>query len=331
MPVHLYWGEDDFAIAQAVKQLQNQVLDPDWLEFNYHRLTGDRSETTIEAFNQIMTPVFGMGERLVWLENTTICQQCSKDLYAELEETMTAIPHTAHLLLTTNKIDGRLNSTKLIKKHAIVKEFNLIPPWETQAIEDQVAALAKEIGVKLSPSARELLAESVGNNTRQLWNELAKLSLYQSNNNTVLEEKAIAQLVVGNTQNSLKLAEAILQGRSAIALTLVRDLINRNEPPLKIVATLVSQFRTWTIIKLMQERGERDSKTIAHAADVRNPNRIYHLSKEIYSINSQQLLASLPILLDLEYNLKRGADYQSTLQTKAIELCYLFKAKSKSQ
>jgi DNA polymerase III subunit delta len=327
MPVYLYWGEDDFALARAVKQLQDRVLDSDWLQFNYHQISGDRSENIIEALNQVMTPVFGMGERLVWLENTTICQQCSKDLAEELERTIGVIADTAHLLLTTNKkIDGRLNSTKLIKKYAIVKEFNLIPPWETQAIEQQVRALAGELGVKLSPSGIELLAESVGNNTRQLWNELEKLAIYQSNN-TIADESAIAELVVSNTQNSLKLAEAILKGRSTVALTSVTELIARNEPPLKIVATLVGQFRTWAIVKLMQEAGIRDNKTIANAADVRNPNRIFHLTKDIQTINSARLLAALPILLDLEYNLKRSADHLTILQTKIIQLCHLFAKK----
>ena len=31
MPVYLYWGEDDFAIAQAVEKLRHKVLDPNWL------------------------------------------------------------------------------------------------------------------------------------------------------------------------------------------------------------------------------------------------------------------------------------------------------------
>ncbi len=333
MPVYLYWGEDDFAIAQAVKQLQTKILDPDWLQFNYHKLSGDRVGAIIEGLNQVMTPVFGMGERLVWLENTTICQQCSKDTYSELERTVAVIPNTAHLLLTTNKkLDGRLNSTKLLKKHALVKEFNLIAPWKTELIEAKVREVAQEIGVKLSPQGIKLLAESVGNNTRQLWNELEKLSIYQGDyasaystvRNRVLDEKAIAELVVCNTQNSLKLAKAIKEGRSAEALTLVTDLINRNEPALKIVATLVGQFRTWTIVKLMQEAGERDNQAIANAADIRNPNRIYHLSKEINRVNSQQLLAAFPLLLDLEYSLKRGADHLTVLQTKVIELCQLF-------
>ena len=325
MPVYLYWGEDDFAIAQAVKQLRTKILDPDWLQFNYHQLAGDGNETIIEGLNQVMTPVFGMGERLVWLENTTICQQCSKDTYTELERTVTSIPDTSHLVLTTNKKpDGRLNSTKLINKHALVKEFNFIPPWETKLIEGKVREVAQKIGVKLSSQGIKLLAESVGNNTRQLWNELEKLSIYQRARNTVLDEKAIADLVVCNTQNSLKLAEAIREGRAAEALTLVTDLINRNEPALKIVATLVGQFRTWTIVKLMQESGEKDDKAIADAADVRNYYRIRHLRQELYTVNSQQLIAALPILLDLEYNLKKGADYLTVLQTKVIELCFLF-------
>ena len=325
MPVYLYWGEDDFAIAQSVKQLQTKVLDPDWVQFNYHKLPGDRSETIIEALTQVVTPVFGMGERLVWLNNTTICQQCSQDVYTELERTVAAIPERAHLLLTTNKIDSRLKSTKLLKKQAIVKEFNLIPPWKTELIEQQVKEVAREIGIKISPKGIELLAESVGNNTRQLWNELEKLAIYQSESKNILDEKIISELVVCNTQNSLKLAEAILNGRSAESLTLVTELIGRNEPALKIVATLVGQFRTWVIVKLMQEAEIRDNQAIAKAADLRNPYRIPHIIKEIYRVNSQQLLQALPLLLDLEYSLKTGADNLTTLQTKVIEICCLFK------
>lgn len=61
MPTYLYWGEDDFAIAQALEQLKLKVLDPSWLQFNYHKLSGDSPEAIIEGLNQAMTPVFGTG------------------------------------------------------------------------------------------------------------------------------------------------------------------------------------------------------------------------------------------------------------------------------
>lgn len=325
MPVYLYWGEDDFAIERAVEALQAKILAPNWLEFNYHKLPGDRSETIIEGLNQIMTPIFGLGERLVWLIDTNICQSCDSDTLIQLEQTLPVIPSNSHLLLTTNKKpDGRLKSTKLMQKYALIKDFSLLPPWKIAEIQDRVREIAREIGVKLNANAIELLAESVGNNTRQIWNELTKLKLYLNDRDAVIDEKVVAELVVCNTQNSLQLASAILEGKTSTALGLVRDLLDRNEPVLRIIATLVGQFRTWTIVKSMQERGEKDNKLIAAAAEISNPNRLYFINKEIASISATKLVATLPLLLDLEYSLKTGKPAAATLQTKTIELCNLF-------
>ncbi len=328
MPIYLYWGEDDFAIAKSVKKLQSQVLDPNWIDFNYHRYRGDNSEKIIEGLNEVMTPPFGMGERLIWLADTTICQQCSADLLAELQRTLPVIPATSHLLLTTSKKpDRRLKSSKLVEQYAQVTEFSFIPYWNTEAISRNIRQIAAETGVKLTPQAVELLTESVGNNTRQLWNELEKLSLFyknESGNQKIIDVDAVSALVICNTQNSLQLAAAIRDRKIETALSLINDLINRNEPPLRIVATLVKQFRTWAIVKAMWESGERDLKTIANMAEIGNPNRLKYIYREIQSISANQLLASLPILLSLEYGLKRGAIAKEILQTKTVELCNLF-------
>ncbi len=326
MPVYLYWGEDEFAIAQAIEKLQSKILDPNWLQFNYQKLVGDRSEATIEGLNQAMTPVFGMGGRLTWLANTNLCQQKPSDAISEeLKRTLGAIPENSHLLLTTNKKpDGRLSSTKLINKHALVKDFSFIPPWKTDSIANKIKEIAREINLKLTPKAIALLTDSVGNNTRQIWNELEKLKLYRGEIDSVLDENAVVALVLCNTQNSLQLAAAIKDGKPDVALSLVIDLIHRNEPALKIVATLVGQFRTWTMVKLMEEAGERDNKAIALAAGINNPNRLYFIRKEIQQTSSKQLISALPLLLDLEHSLKTGEEALATMQTKAIELSRLF-------
>ncbi|MBE9048011.1 DNA polymerase III subunit delta [Pleurocapsales cyanobacterium LEGE 10410] len=326
MPVYLYWGEDDFAIAQAVEKLQARLIDPNWLQFNYHKLIGDRAEAIIEGLNQAMTPVFGMGERLVWLANTNLCQQKpSADLLEELKRTLNSIPETSHLLLTTDKKpDGRLASTKLLREYAQVKDFSLIPPWKTDLIAAQVKETAQTIDLKLAPGAIALLAESVGNNTRQLWNELEKLKIYRGEEERIVNQNDVSALVLCNTQNSLQLAAAIKEGRADRALGLVTDLIDRNEPALKIVATLIGQFRTWTIVKLMQQAGARDNRAIASAAGISNPNRLYFIRQEIQQATTEQFLATLPLLLELEYSLKSGAEALSTLQAKTIELCLIF-------
>ena len=335
MPTYLFWGEDDFAITQAVENLKQTVLDPNWLQFNYHQLPGDSNDSIIEGLNQAMTPPFGMGGRLVWLTNTNICQSCSEVLLAELQRTLPVIPDSAHLLLTTSKkIDGRLKSTKLLKKHGEVKEFSLIPPWKTAEIIRKVHEVSQTVGIKLTRKGIETLADAVGNNTRQLWSELEKLKTYGESSNQPLDGEIVSRLVVVNTQNSLQLAHAIREGNQDLALELVTDLFYRNEPPLKIVATLVGQFRTWIRVKLMVEQGEKDNQAIASGgwqsqianfAEVGNPKRIYFLRKEVATVNSQNFLAILPILLELEVSLKRGAKPLEVLQNQVIKMCQIMK------
>ncbi|MBW4521526.1 MAG: DNA polymerase III subunit delta [Scytolyngbya sp. HA4215-MV1] len=327
MPIYLYWGDDEFAIARAVAALRQQVLDPTWESFNYDKLSAEQPDAMLQSFNQAMTPPFGTGGRLVWLMNTTLVQRCSEELLAELERTLPAIPDTSTLLLTAEtKPDGRLKSTKLLQKHAEIREFSLIPPWKTELLVKQVRQVAQELGVKLTADSVELLTEAVGSDTRQLYSELEKLRLYAGDAQSPLEIPAVSALVTTSSQTSLQLVEAVRQGKTADALALLADLLARNEAPTAIVATLISQFRQKLWVKLMIEAGERDDREIAQAAEVSNPKRIYFLRQEVKPLRLSHLQQALPLLLELDYGLKggAGADPMETLQVKMIELCCLF-------
>lgn len=325
MPIYFYWGEDEFAMSQAIKALRDRVLDPAWESFNYDKLGPDQPDAVIQALNQAMTLPFGMGGRLVWLVDTTLTQRCSEELLVELERTLPMISEPAVLLLTArNKPDGRLKSTKLLQKYAEIREFSPIPPWKTDLLVKQVRQIAQEVGVKLTPASIELLAESVGSDTRQLYTELEKLRIYAGNAQTPLDTAIVANLITTTTQNSLQLAAAIREGKTAEALELVSDLISHNEAGLQIVRVLTNRFRTWLWVKLMIEAGEWDEKAIAQAAEVNNPRQIYFLQQDVRPLSLQRLLQTLPLLLELETSLKRGAEELSTLQIKVIELCQLY-------
>jgi DNA polymerase III subunit delta len=325
MTIILYWGDDDFAIAKAVTAIQQSAIDPAWASFNYEKISPERDDAVITALNQAMTPPFGMGKRVVWLAETTLMQSCSEELLAELERTLPQVPATSILLITSkNKPDGRLKSTKVIHKYAKVQEFSLIPPWKTEELSQRLQIVATELGIKLTKDALQLLAESIGNNTRQLYLELDKLHLLAGGEGRPIDRSMVESLVVANTQNSLQLATAIRQGNVGTALQTIAELIGNNEPALKIVATLVGQFRTWLWVKLLLEAGEKDEKVIATAAGIANPKRLFFIKQELQTTTADRLAASLPKLLELEFQLKRGGEQISTLQIHAIELCELF-------
>jgi DNA polymerase III subunit delta len=325
MPTYLYWGEDSFALGQAVKALQDKDLDPNWASFNVDKIMPEQADAVMQGLNQAMTAPFGAGNRFVWLVDTPLTQRCPEDLLAELERTLPVIPETTTLVLTSaNKPDGRLKSTKLFQKYAQIQEFSLIPPWKTDLIAQQVRQTAQALGVKLNADAIAVVTEAVGNNTRQLYSELEKIRLFSSAHDKPLTAAAIAPLLTASTQNSLNLVAAIRQGQTAVALELIATLLRQNEPALRIVSTLVGQFRLRLWIKLMLETGERDETAIAKAAELNNPKQLYYLKKELAPLALSQLQQTLPLLLELEFALKRGADETATLQTKMIELCQIF-------
>lgn len=340
MVLHVFWGDDDFALNKAVTALKAKSLNADWASFNFERINGDQPEGALAALTQAMTPPFGMGKRFIWLAEPPFLQQASDAVTQELERTLPQLLESSVLVITgKKKPNGRLKSTKLLQKHGEVKEFSAIPPWKTDQITDKVRQAAKEVGVRLTRASGEYLVEAVGNNTRQLYNELEKLRLFGTGaiaagdanersghgqtETAPLDLETVAGLITTSTQSSLQLASAIRMGDTGKALELVADLLGRNEPALRIVATLVGQFRTWLWVRVMTEAGERDEKAIAQAAGIGNPKRIYFLRQEINGLSQRQLLQAMPILLSLESDIKIGRNAEATLQTKVIELCQI--------
>jgi DNA polymerase III subunit delta len=322
MSIYLFWGDDDFALTQAVTSLRNQTLDPDWASFNYDRIDATQSDGAIQGFNQAMTPPFGLGKRFIWLVDPPCLQNCSDSLLAEITRTLPVIPDTSVVVITSSgKPNGRLKLTKLLQQAATVQEFAPIPPWKTDDLENQLRQAAKTVGVKLTRAAGDYLVEAIGNNSRLLYNELEKLRVFAHDRTEPLDLDSVSRLVLASSQSSLQLASAILQGDSPRALGLVSELLDRNEPALKITATLIGQFRTWTKVKVLTEAGVRDEKDIATAAEIGNPKRVYILQKEIRQVSARQLLGSLPLLLALDYGLKQGQDERAILQTQVIALC----------
>jgi DNA polymerase III subunit delta len=323
MPVYLFWGEDNFCLGKAIQTLRDTVIDPNWESFNYQRLGADGA---IEALNQAVTPPFGLGGRLIWIEEAPIFNKSSESTesqMAEFERTLPRIPENNHLLFTqTTKPDERLKSTKILRKLGEVREFALIAPWQEDQLRDQVLRMAGEQKIKVTPGAAQLLAEAIGNDTRRLDGELTKLALYVGDR--PVDEKAVAALTISGAQSSFNLGSALLAGNTAQALNIVDELLRRNEPALRMLAVLVNQFRTWLWVRVMVESGERDRQVIAKAADVGNPNRLFFLQKETQMRTARQLSRVLPALLEAEVQLKTGQPDCLVLQTLAVRIGTIF-------
>jgi DNA polymerase-3 subunit delta len=94
----------------------------------------------------------------------------------------------------------------------------------------------------------------------------------------------------------------------------VDALLAANEPALRIIASLSSQIRGWLWVALLDAQGEQDVATIAKAAGIGNPKRIYVLRKQLRGRSTDHLLRLLRQLLEAEAALKRGGDPAETFR-----------------
>jgi DNA polymerase-3 subunit delta len=333
MPIHLLWGDDEAARTRAVEGLIEQLVDPTWATINLTRLDGSDPAQASQALEEARTPPLGSGARVVLLQRSPFCNQCPTELADQLEASLELIPTSCHLLLVNSgKPDGRLRTTKTLQKlakatpstspshanagHVFERSFALPAIWDGAGQVDLVQRTARELGLALEPAAAEALAEAIGSDSARLASELEKLSLFVAQPATAAHSgqpttapitlAAVQALVGGQSTSALAVGDALLAGRPADAIALVDALLAANEPGLRIVAALTSQIRGWLWVSLLDQQGETDVATIAKAAGIGNPKRIYVMRKQIRGQRANRFLGLLGQLLNVEAALKRG-------------------------
>lgn len=314
MAVYLFWGDDDYGLAEAVRKLSQTHVDSAWRAFNEQRYSDWQ-----DALGDAITPPFGSGDRVVIVSPATVAQQCNEAQYDELARTLKVLPESTHLIFcSSSKPDGRLKATKLLNQVATVKEFSQIPAWDHDRLEAAVKHEAATQQVALTADAIAALATAVGCDRRRLAMELEKLSLL--GHKAPLNAAQVAELVPATAANSFQLASALRQGDCDTALAIVAQMLDRNEPGLRILSVLVNQFRTWLWVRLLQDSGEKDPKVIAQAAEIGNPKRIYFLQKEVQGLSCDRLVTALDSIMRAEYQLKRGGVERGVLFQMCCEI-----------
>jgi DNA polymerase III subunit delta len=301
----LLTGDDQHAIQEQLNQYKAEI-DAQWLTLCYHRFTADRLD---QAISVVRTRSLTGGKKLVIVENCHLKQWGDTEL--ETLQQLVQVPEFTILVFIATNVDKRLKIYKHLVKYAKLFEFPLIPPWRTDLIEKAIATQAKKIKLVLSKGAVEYLAEAIGNDMTRAATELRKLYIY--GNGRQLELAEVKELVPCQTQNSLQLASAIRQGESNQVLHLLDDLLSRSEPLMVIVATLITQFRTWLWVKSAIVSGVKKDSELAQLCSISNPNRIYYLRQEVANTSINALAKAVTMMLDLEMSIKRGTESKDLL------------------
>tara|TARA_B100000212_G_scaffold326964_1_gene289879 strand:+ start:225 stop:1214 length:990 start_codon:yes stop_codon:yes gene_type:complete len=316
MPIQIIWGNDIKACENEIEKIINTKISKEWQTFNLSKLNGDDEDQVYRAFEEMQIPPFGDGSRVIVLKNNPIFNLKNDKFTTKFESASKNVPNSTLLILNnTNKPDSRIKSTRYLK--SLIREqkaselfFNLPDIWNNENQIKFVKNIAKTHNIHLEENAASLIIESIGTESTRLDNELQKALLYVSakNNNetNLLTVNDIKNVLNENQSNIFKVIDSLIEKNISQGLHHINILINHGEPPLRLIAGLISQVRIHTIVLLLLE--EKDLSKISKIAGISNPKRIFFIRQKVKNCNPQFLINLMIKLLDIESFLKRGSN-----------------------
>jgi DNA polymerase-3 subunit delta len=221
-----------------------------------------------------------------------------------------------------------------------------VPKLRPQDLPEFVQMLAEQVGIRLTQDAVNELIERVGNDARQLASELEKLALVVGGDGRVTADM-VRELVPSLAMDVFTLVNAVTKGDAATALKVLNDLLQRREPPMKILGLLARQFRF-----LLQARLLLDAKLFSPALLRARPDifrqQLDRLPEEVrrrlpenprYNLLQQspqairtfllqagefsrtQLEQALRLILETDIGLKSGVDQGQQMALLVLQLC----------
>ncbi|MEN4041317.1 MAG: DNA polymerase III subunit delta [Anaerolineaceae bacterium] len=254
-------GDDDFALAAAVKALYDGMGEPGMADMNTVRLDGRTAsdEALRTAANSLP---FLCSHRLVimWHAQARFGAAGAQQRYQPFLE---KLPPTTRFVMVIPDRKERNKWHALPETHWLMKwrqqvgervkyqlctlpPLNEMPKW--------IVNQARSLGGSFTPAAALALTAHVANDTRLANLEIEKLLAYVNYQRPV-EGEDVEMLSVGSGQTSVfEMVDAMAGGNPTAALRMLHNLLEEQEP-IYLFAMIIRQFRLLLQIREMMDEG----------------------------------------------------------------------------
>lgn len=265
-------GTDDGMVREEAIVLYNQLTGGNDDGFTHETIDGnaDNAEGAFQICSMtaqsLMTmPMFG-GDKVVWLRNVNFL---GEDISSRAERTESGLealrkildnglPNGIRFIISADKVDKRRAIWKFLEKNANVKVFDKIDisrdGWQDE-VGRLVVARADELGLTFQHDALELFIMLVGEQTKQITNELEKMDLYLGPERREVTEEDVRLLVpLSRATVIFETGKAIQTGNITRAIQLIDEQLAAEESAIGIMrASIINVVRNLYMSKLILE------------------------------------------------------------------------------
>ncbi|MFA0750577.1 MAG: hypothetical protein SLRJCFUN_000980, partial [Candidatus Fervidibacter sp.] len=226
-PVVVIVSEDEF-LAQRVAQRLTDLLLPEGEREAAVTVLNGKEVSEEQIADVLLTPTFGsevLRRRVVLIKNPPVGGERTgrrKSKEVGWWRWLQQCPQGTFVLVTFSQPPSQ-SLLEALSEFALIVP---IPKLRSQDLPEFVQMLAEQVGVHLTQDAVNELLERVGNDARQLANELEKLALVIGRDGRVTKDM-VRELVPSLAMDVFTLVNAVTQGDAATALKVFDALLRR--------------------------------------------------------------------------------------------------------
>lgn len=314
-PLYLALGEEDELRDQAVAAMKACLPQSDGLgDFNCEVLYGDENDASDILTRAGEAPVFASRRLLIVKAAEKLSPRDGEVLIPYLKSPC----DSTTLIFVAGKVDGRTKFAQALKQRAVTIDCGVLPEPE---LSQWIGAAASRVGVRLDEAAMLLMRDLAGSNSLSFINrELEKLAAYVPSERVVTPAD-IEDLRGGEVGASVfDLSTAIGQGDRLRVLRIFARNLETGEAPLRILGSLVWQYRQLWKAKDALQAGKGESEA---ARMLRVPP--FKVREFVWRFSDAHMQRAFRLFAETDGKLKGGSATAPVrvLESTGLELCRL--------
>lgn len=320
--VFLIHGEDDFLASEKLIFLKNGSLKK-YGDFNV--VVFNNEAINVESIiNEINSLPFLGEKRVVILEN--ILTSLKKEERKRITECATNSPETTVIIFFENKdllpykAKDRIKDIEDFMARLDKKNIFSFSAMDIGSLGRWIATKLKSQGFSIDTRAINGLVALIGNNTRQIDNEIKKLSAYKFSEKAINADDVVKLVKANVDTNIFTLTDALAKKDVRTAQKILRNIIDSGEETYGVLSMIAFQFRNLLLIKIAETEKVPQQKFLS---DTRmNPYVHKKTSGQTRSFTLDKLKEIYHLIFETDLAIKTGTkDPETALDLLIVKIC----------
>lgn len=303
-------GEDvgQYHIAKdlLMKQLEFDTSDLgfayfDMSEADYHQV--DLDLVSLPFFSDEKVVVLDYFADLTTDKKRYLTDDELKQFEAYLEN---PVETTRLIILAPGKLDSKRRLVKLLKRDGLVLEAN---PLKEMELKNHFQNEVGRLGLRMDPDVFHYLMVKSNFDFAEVGKNLVFLQSYRGQNEISLADIDVA-IPKTLQDNIFDLTQLVLQTKMDEASHLVRDLRLQGEDEIKLIAIMLTQFRTYLQVQILHEQGRGEQQIVTALSDLSgrkiNPYQVKYALRDSRNLSVGFLKKVVKLLIETDYQIKTG-------------------------